>query len=274
MVASHGRFVWYELRTTDLAAAKSFYGKVLGWGAQDEAILPGVAYGFFRKADAAVGGLLELPLEARQKGVTPHWMGYVAVDDVDVAATQVQRLGGMVPVPPADTRDISRFAVIADPQQATLAVVKGTQPEQEPTADLDTPGRAGWHELLAADWEQAFAFYSALFGWQKADAYAGVMGTYQQFSVGGVTFGGMFTKPAMLPHPFWLYYFNSGDVEAAAKRVEEAGGQVLYGPLTVPSGARIVQCTDPQGAIFGLTQRDHGGVGYFASAGSRDRWSW
>jgi len=34
MSASHGRFVWYELMTTDTAAAKADYSKVVGCGAQ------------------------------------------------------------------------------------------------------------------------------------------------------------------------------------------------------------------------------------------------
>ena len=63
------------------------------------------------------------------------------------------------------------------------------------------------------------------------------MGTYQEFSAGGEPIGGMFTKPATLPLPFWLYYFNIDDVQAAAKRVEAGGGQILYGPTAVPGGA-------------------------------------
>jgi predicted enzyme related to lactoylglutathione lyase len=58
-----------------------------------------------------------------------------------------------------------------------------------------------------------------------------------------------------LPHPFWLYYFNVEDVEAAANRVEVRGGQILYGPLEAPGGAGIAHCADPQGAIFALLER-------------------
>jgi predicted enzyme related to lactoylglutathione lyase len=102
----------------------------------------------------------------------------------------------------------------------------------------------GWHELLAADWEKAFAFYAELFGWQKTDSHLGAMGAYQGFSAGGEPIGGMFTKPATLPLPFWLYYFNVDDIEAAAKRVQTGGGQILYGP----SAGRplIVHCGDPR----------------------------
>jgi hypothetical protein len=32
---SHGRFAWYELLTTDIAAASAFYREVVGWSAQD-----------------------------------------------------------------------------------------------------------------------------------------------------------------------------------------------------------------------------------------------
>ncbi|MGB7175486.1 MAG: VOC family protein, partial [Xanthobacteraceae bacterium] len=39
---SHGHFVWYELLTTDMAAAKAFYAKIVGWSARD-ASAPGMA---------------------------------------------------------------------------------------------------------------------------------------------------------------------------------------------------------------------------------------
>ena len=74
----------------------------------------------------------------------------------------------------------------------------------------------------------------------------------------------MFTKPPTLPLPFWLYYFNVDDIQAAAKRVEAGGGQIVYGPTEVPGGAWIVHCTDPQGAIFALLdRRGRKAIGYF-----------
>ena len=267
MVNSHGRFVWYELMTTDIETAKAFYASVVGWDTRDA----GLAYNLFTVGDAPVTGLMNLPEDARRTGATPHWIGYVAVDDVDAAVGRIKRLGGAVHVPPTNVPNISRFSVVADPQMATLALVKGLKPGQAQSAELDTPGRVAWHELLAADWEKAFAFYGELFGWQKADSHTGMMGTYQGFSAGGKTIGGMLTKPATLPLPFWLYYFNTDDVQAAAKRVEAGGGQILYGPTAVPGGAWIVHCTDPQGAIFALLDRRvRKAFVYFDRAASRD----
>jgi predicted enzyme related to lactoylglutathione lyase len=253
MVNSHGRFVWYELMTTDMEIAKAFYASVVGWGARDASV-PGSAYSLFTFGDSPVSGLMNVPEDARRTGVTPRWIGYVGVDDVDAAVGRIKQLGGAVYVPPTDIPNISRFSVVADPQMATLALVKG-QKSGQAQSELGAPGRVGWHELLASDWEEAFAFYSELFGWQKADKHFGVMGTYQGFSAGGEPIGGMFTKPATLPLPFWLYYFNIIDIQAAAKRVEAGGGQILYGPTEVPGGTWIVHCTDPQGAIFALMDR-------------------
>jgi predicted enzyme related to lactoylglutathione lyase len=280
MIDSHGRFVWYELVTTNIEAAKVFYAKVIGWGTQDTST-PGLEYTLFTAGESPIGGLIELPENAR-KAAGPHWLGYVAVDDVDAAAERIKQLGGAVYVPPTDLPDICRFAVAADPQMATLALIRGVKPRQEPSAEPGKAGHVGWHELLAADWEKAFAFYAELFGWQKVESNVGPMGTYQQFCAGATTIGGMFTKSASLPFPFWLYYLNVADIEATAKSVEAAGGQILDGPACVPSGAWIAHCMDPQGATFALLERrSRKAIGYFESVALRDssgqrkrRWSW
>ena len=254
MASSRGRFVWYELMTTDRESAKAFYASVVGWGTRG-ASMPGPTYSLFTTGDFPVAGLVNLPEDARGTGVTPRWIGYVGVDDVDAAVDGIKQLGGAVYVPPTDVPGVSRFSIVADPQMATLALVKGLKSAQAQSAEQGAPGRVGWHELLAADWEKAFVFYGELFGWQKADSHVGMMGTYQGFSAGGQTIGGMFTKPPTLPLPFWLYYFNIDDVQAATNRVEAGGGQILYGPAQVPGGPWVAHCTDPQGAVFGLLDR-------------------
>ena len=150
MVSSHGRFVWYELMTTDMAAAKAFYAKVVGWGTQD-ASMPGMAYTLFTAGATAVGGLMELPEAAKKMGAKPIWIGYVGVDDVDAAAARIKELGGAVHVPPTDVPGISRFSVVADPQMATLALFKWQNPGQQQAAEPGKPGHVSWHELFAAD---------------------------------------------------------------------------------------------------------------------------
>ena len=281
MARSHGRFVWYELMTTDLAAAKAFYTKVVGWGTED-ASMPGMAYTLFTVKGVSVGGLLDLPQAAMQVGERPGWIGYVEVDDVDGAAVRVKELGGTVYVPPRDIPNVSRFSVVADPQMAAFALVKWLRTRREAPAEPGAPGRVGWHELLADDREKAFVFYSELLGWKKASTDVSPAGKYQLFSVAGQTIGGIFTKLAGAPVPFWLYYFNVSDIDAAANRVTAGGGRILEGPVEVPGFTWTMECADPQGAVFGLEgRRGARAVGYFGGAGSQNpsdpgpkRWSW
>jgi predicted enzyme related to lactoylglutathione lyase len=265
VVESHGRFVWYELTTTDVAAATAFYTKVMGWGAWDASV-PGRPYVLFGDGRSAISGLVRLSDDARQMGAGPAWVGYVGVDDVDATAERITRLGGTVHVPPTDVSDISRFSVFTDPQTARLALFKWRKPGQEQPAP-DAPGRVGWHELVAADCEQAWTFYGALFGWKKEDAETGETGTYLPFSAGGQMVGAMFTKLPAVPAPFWLYYFNVIDIDATARRVEAGGGQILDGPLEGAGGNWIVRCADPQGAVFALEgQRKSRPIGFFERA--------
>jgi uncharacterized protein len=244
-----GRFVWYELLTTDVAAAGAFYGKVVGWGVED-ASTPRLAYTVLAAGGAPVGGLMDLPEEGRRLGATPRWVGYVAVDDIDAAAAQIGRLGGSILVPPTDS-NIGRISVVADPQKATFALVTGLTYVKRHPGGLDEPGRVGWHELLAEDRNSVFDFYGELFGWQKASE-TDPADLYQLFSVAGQTIGGMLTKAPSVSQPFWLHYFNVDDIGAAAQRVNAGGGRILQGPIELTADCWIVRCADPQGAVFAL----------------------
>jgi predicted enzyme related to lactoylglutathione lyase len=253
MVDDANAFAWYELLTTDLAAAQSFYGKVIGWTVQD-ASAPQFAYRLFSAGSTAVAGLMELPLEGRKKGATPRWVGYVAVRDVDGAVDRLKSLGGSVYVPPTDS-NIGRISVVADPQTATLALVGGLKYGTAEASETRGLGRVGWHELLAGEGKAAFGFYNALFGWEKAQAEEAMVESYQLFAAGGRTLGGMFTKFAATPVPFWLYYFEVADLDAATDQVKAGGGRIAQGPIALWGGNWAARCIDPQGAMFALLGR-------------------
>jgi hypothetical protein len=250
VIDQRGRFVWYELLTTDIAAARAFYGSVVGWGAQD-ASTPDLAYTLFIAGEAPVSGLMELPPDALKRGAMPRWVGYVAVDNADAIAEQIKRLGGTLYVPPTDS-NIGRIAVVTDPQTATFALVEGLRHGHVESRDSSEAGCVGWHELLAADRSKAFAFYREVFDWRETDAKIGPSPSYHLFAAGGHTIGGMLTKHPSAPVPFWLYYFNVGDIDVALRRVEEGGGRLVMGPHDLPDDSGIARCTDPQGAMFAL----------------------
>ncbi|GBQ89298.1 glyoxalase [Gluconacetobacter johannae DSM 13595] len=252
MSAFHGQFVWYELATLDAPAASAFYRAVIGWNMKD-AGLPDREYTILSAGERPIGGLMALSQAECKAGAQPGWIGYVAVEDVDAMVARIADAGGAIVRPASNIPGVGRFAIVDDPQGAVFAVFRGGGDGTMAPAAPDTPGGVGWHELLAQDRKSAFAFYADLFGWGVGEAVdMGDMGIYQIFTIGGVPIGGMMTRAATMPAPFWLYYVNVDRIDAAIGRVREAGGRVVNGPHQVPGGSWIVPCLDPQDCMFAL----------------------
>jgi predicted enzyme related to lactoylglutathione lyase len=120
----HGAFSWCELMTSDPAAAKSFYSQLFGWDMKDQPI-QGMIYTVVSAGGEQVGGLMGMPEEMAT--MPPGWGTYVTVDDVESTAKHAEALGGRVLVQPTDIPDVGRFALIQDPQGATISVITYTQ---------------------------------------------------------------------------------------------------------------------------------------------------
>ncbi|HEY1856231.1 VOC family protein [Acidocella sp.] len=252
MSEGHGKFVWYELLTTDTAQAGKFYGTVIGWEAKDASI-PGIPYTLLSIGDDSAAGLMEMPDALRSTGAKPVWLGYVGVDDVDKTASLAAEKGATVHKAPEDIPNVGRFAVLADPQGALFALFKSRPGEPSGPPQLRSPGHGGWHELMAADAQAAFTFYSTLFGWTKAEAIdMGPMGTYQIFAHNGTAIGGMMACPPSQAPTGWTYYFNVRDIQDTLNRIKSASGTVQMGPQEVPGGSWIIQGIDPQGGRFAV----------------------
>ena len=121
-IPAHGTFCWNELSTNDLEAAKKFYTELLGWSLQTSDAA-GMAYTEIEAGGRRIGGMYQQTPECGP-AMPPHWMAYVAVDDVDALAARVESLGGQVRVPPMDIPNVGRFAVIADPAGAAFSIIK------------------------------------------------------------------------------------------------------------------------------------------------------
>jgi predicted enzyme related to lactoylglutathione lyase len=252
MSESHGKFVWYELLTIDPAQAAKFYSTVIGWEAKDASI-PNVPYTLLSIGGESAAGLVEMPEALRSTGGKPIWLGYVGVDDVDKSAALATAKGATLRRSPADIPNIGRFAVLTDPQGALFALFKSRGGDSANLPALRNPGHGGWHELMAANAQDAFTFYESLFGWTKAEAIdMGPMGSYQIFAHNAVQIGGMMTCPQSQTPDGWTYYFNVRDIKDALTRINTAGGTVQMGPQEVPGGSWIIQGLDPQGGRFAV----------------------
>ena len=252
MSAHHGSFVWHELMTTDMAAAKAFYTNLAGWTCKDMQ-MPDMDYWVFSADDKMAAGLMNIPPEAKAHGAPPNWSGTIAVDDIDALIAKLKAHGGKVMREPADIPNIGRFAVVTDPQGAYFQIIQPAGPPPANPPGQNDHGQFGWNELYALDMQNVFPVYADLFGWTKGEAInMGEMGTYQLFHHGGVAIGGMMTKPPQMPVAAWTYYINIPDIDAAAAKFTSSGGAIFHGPAEVPRGMWIAQGRDPQGAVIAI----------------------
>ena len=247
------RFVWYELMTADPSAAIEFYTQAVGWRAQDSG-MPDMGYTLMMVGDAPVAGVARTPAELQAMRLPPLWSGYIAVDDVDAMEARVLRAGGKVIRPAADIPGVGRFAVVADPQNASFMLFKPIPPEGGPILPpVEAPGTIGWAELRAMDGTAVFDFYASLFGWTRGEGMdMGAMGTYQIFEIDGVGCGAVMTKTPDQPAPAWRFYARVAGIDAALERVRRLGGTVTMGPDPVPGDLWVANARDPQGAVFAL----------------------
>lgn len=254
MANPHGSFLWYELMTSDRAAAARFYQAVVGWEVKT---FPGGGhdYQLFSRDGVETGGLMDLPAEACDRA-RPGWMGYIAVDSVDRTAAAAEAAGGAVAIPPSDIPEVGRFAVLQDPQGGVFAVMRGAMEGESRAFAQDRLGHCHWNELNSTGPEAALDFYLPLFGWDRGDAMTMEgCGTYQFLDQGGRSFGAVMPQQQPGAPSAWLFYFGVADIDRAAQAVTQSGGSVMVAPTEVPGGLFVLVAADPQGAVFGLVGR-------------------
>ena len=113
-----------------------------------------------------------------------------------------------------------------------------------------------WYELMTPDPEVARPFYEKVVGWSAApfanDTLAEA-GGYTIFNApDGEGVAGLMKLPEPGPRPGWYGYIGVDDVDAAAQKLEAAGGQIHMPPTTLDGVGRMAMVSDPQGVSFYL----------------------
>lgn len=247
-------WIWHELMTIDTAAGAEFYSKLLGLKAEAWAD-PAMNYTMFSSASGGMGGVAELPAEARAMGAPPHWMGVVGVASAANTIARAAELGGTLVAGPMPVPGVGIYAVLADPTGAAFSIMQSDSADSGPTPDPKDLGRVSWNELWSSDPEKAWAFYSELFGWVETGTMdMGPGGLYRMYGTTreGQSLGGLAQKMPEQPVSAWAFYFNVANADAALQAATGLGGKPVMGPMDVPGGGRIAMAVDPQGAHFAV----------------------
>ena len=115
-----GSLVWNELTSSDIAAARVFYGSLFDWTTKLME-MPEMEYTIFERDGRGVGGGLQI---TPAMGPMPsNWIPYFAVSDADGTAALAATLGGSAMVQPTDIEGVGRFAILVDPAGAAFAIL-------------------------------------------------------------------------------------------------------------------------------------------------------
>ena len=115
-----GEFCWYELGTSNVQAAKDFYGKVFGWEFSDHD-MGDMTYTMIKQKNKEFAGIWSIPKD-KQKEIPPHWMGYLLVENLDQSLEKARTQGASIIKPATNVGDFGRFAIITDPIGAHIAL--------------------------------------------------------------------------------------------------------------------------------------------------------
>ena len=236
-----GKFVWFDLMSTDPKASEDFYVGLFGWRVVPRDMGEMGVYRMLYAGDAGIGGI-------EASGGKTYWLGYVTDPDVDATVARVGQLGGKVVSPPMDIPGVGRFAVIADRQGASLAAMTFPQPAGDAPKG---PGTFCWKELHTTDPADARRFWCAVFGWGAKDLDLGRGGLYHAVTRGEEQEGGVMRMHGAYP-PHWLYYVDVADVDAMTARATSLGGNLFVGPSDYRGMGRFSVIADPQGGVIGL----------------------
>jgi uncharacterized protein len=120
MDSSHGTFIWNELNTHDVEAAKRFYADTVGWTYAAMPMGPAGTYWIIKEAGKDVGGIFDLNTVPDCASVPEHWLAYLSVDDVDARVKKAEAAGATVIRPPFDVPDVGRIAILRQPGGAGI----------------------------------------------------------------------------------------------------------------------------------------------------------
>lgn len=240
---------WIELTTADTRQARSFYGRLFGWSAEEPAPDNG-GYFLFRRSNLRVAGCRTSQPGSGRPG---RWAVFLASQDAALTLGAAVDEGGRAVAAPALVGDLGTAAVIADPSGARIGV---WQPAAFGGFEVrDQPGTPTWFELHTRDYENAVAFYREVFRWESH-----VVSDTPEFRLTAIgssenrQLGGIMDASGYLPHgapPYWEVYFAVEDTDRTLDMITRLGGTVLNAPRDTPHG-RLAAAADPSGASFKL----------------------
>jgi predicted enzyme related to lactoylglutathione lyase len=246
-----GKFVWADLVTDDVVAARKFYGALFGW-----TFTSAGDYTIAANDERPLCGMFQRQRPADRPEARPRWFGYISVPNVKRAQKAVIESGGKVLVAPRKMPKRGEQAVFSDPEGAAFGVVKSSS--GDPQDFLADPGDWIWIELLSRDGAKAADFYHNVVGYQVIENSATNHLNDYVLASGGYARAAVRTmvKPDEKVRATWLLFVRVQDVTASLSLAKKLGGQVLLEPRADLFHGKLAVLADPTGAAIGIMEWD------------------
>jgi predicted enzyme related to lactoylglutathione lyase len=238
-----GSFVWFDLLSEDVDAARAFYRDLFGWRIQptdDDG-----TYLMIHNGSRAIGGIVAHENRAPQ-AVESLWIGSLSVEDVDRAAAAVRNHGGTVLEGPLNAMPRGRMALFADPAGAVLALLRthSGDPADAPPGEGDWL----WTDLIIDDAGPVKDFYYPVAGFTLRALEDREQHSYSVFMAGRQPRAGMVVLDWEGIEANWLPYVRVMDLAATIASARRLGGRLLI------EHDDVAVLLDPTGAAFGIQE--------------------
>ena len=213
-----GKFVWHDLLTDDVSAAKAFYSGLFAWTFEEQC-----EYTTIYNRGKLIGGMMKV---SPKPGSTAEaiWLPSMSVNNVDSAVGYVESKKGKVLKGPLDMKERGKGVLISDPHGAHIVLLhaKGGDP-------VDATPQVGdwlWNELWTNKPKESYEFYRKL---GKYDASEN-RDKYRILKRKGKWRAGVrdVTKHDVNVH--WVPVIRVKDPKMIVSKVVKLGGKVLVEP--------------------------------------------
>ena len=238
-----GEPIWIELFTPDTEGAKAFYGGLFGWTARDA----GEEFGGYITFDHH-GEQIAGCMRNDGQGVNA-WNVYLESNSAADTAEMVKANGGQVLLEPMQVGELGHMAMVTDPAGAPVGI---WQPiEMTGISARGEVGAPAWFEVLSNDYDAVIPFYENAFGWDTHTMSDAPGFRYTTLGQDDAALAGIMDATALLGErpPFWQFYIEVADTDAAIATAKELGGSEVMAPDESPFG-RLATIADPSGITF------------------------
>lgn len=241
-----GKFIWFDLATTDPRAAQRFYGSVFDWKFEAVRGSP-EQYVLVRNGRTPVAGIFR-PFAAPDGASSARWLSFASVADLGASLAKLGAAGATALVPATKLDRRGSHALLRDSQGAIFGILQSAAGDP-PDAPVP-PGSFFWVDLYTKDVEAAARTYGDLGFEVSRDEVSG--DDRILLSAGGHARAGIMKLPDPSREPGLLPYVHVDDVPATLARVRAAGGRVLREPDPAVLDGQLAVFADPQGGVLGI----------------------